>query len=237
MFNPRPSIRVVPLPDKEHLVIVDDLLLEPHKMVELARQSRADFSDADHNYFPGPELNLPPALAQAFDQFIIGHVRKPLGARRTSMLATRLALATLQPPQLQNLQRVCHRDTVPQPGMEGTGAMVLYLFHDTRLGGTGFFRQTCSNAAFTDMVLRSRTMERDAFTALTGAGPGYAVASDRYFEKVYTAQPAWNRAIFYPGTVLHSADIHSPELLVDDVQTGRLTVNAFFNLRRNAAGA
>lgn len=235
MFNPRAKISVVPLYGEEKLVIVDDLLLEPHKMVELASRSRAEFTDADHNYFPGPELNLSPEMTQAFDQFVVQHVRKPLGARRTNMLATRLALATLQPPQLQNLQRVCHFDTVPQPNREGTGAMVLYLFNDARLGGTGFFRQKCSEAEFTHMVLQSGVMDRQAFTELTGAGEGYAVASDRYFEKVYTAEPAFNRAIFYHGTVLHSADIHSPELLRDDVRTGRLTVNAFFNLRRNAA--
>lgn len=235
MFNPRAKISVVPLYGEEKLVIVDDLLLEPHKMVELASRSRAEFTDADHNYFPGPELNLSPQMTQAFDQFVVQHVRKPLGARRSNMLATRLALATLQPPQLQNLQRVCHFDTVPQPNREGTGAMVLYLFNDARLGGTGFFRQKCSEAEFTHMVLQSGVMDRQAFTELTGAGEGYAVASDRYFEKVYTAEPAFNRAIFYHGTVLHSADIHSPELLRDDVRTGRLTVNAFFNLRRNAA--
>ncbi|WP_373988958.1 DUF6445 family protein [Duganella sp. BuS-21] len=235
MFNPRAKISVVPLYGEEKLVIVDDLLLEPYKMVELASCSRAEFTDADHNYFPGPELNLAPEMTQAFDQFVVEHVRKPLGARRTNMLATRLALATLQPPQLQNLQRVCHRDTVPQPNREGTGAMVLYLFEDQRLGGTGFFRQTCSEDEFTHMVLQSGVIDRQAFSELTGAGEGYAVASDRYFDKIYTAQPAFNRAIFYHGTVLHSADIHSPALLRDDVRTGRLTVNAFFNLRRNAA--
>jgi hypothetical protein len=234
MFNPRAKISVVPLYGEEKLVIVDDLLLEPHKMVDLAGRSRAEFTDADHNYFPGPELNLTPEMTQAFDQFVVEHVRKPLGARRTNMLATRLALATLQSSQLQNLQRVCHRDTVPQPNREGTGAMVLYLFEDQRLGGTGFFRQTCAEDEFTHMVLQSGVMDRQAFSELTGAGEGYAVASDRYFEKIYTAQPAFNRAIFYHGTVLHSADIHSPELLRDDVRTGRLTVNAFFNLRRNA---
>jgi hypothetical protein len=235
MFNPRPKIRVLPLYDHENLVIVDDLLLEPEKTVALARQRRAQFSDAQHNLFPGPELDLPYEMAQAFDQFIVEHVRKPLGARRVDLLATRLALAVLQPPQLQNLQRVCHRDTVPQAGMQGTGAMVLYLFNDTRLGGTGFFRQKCSDAEFTDMVLKARVTTRDDFSERTGAGPGYAIASDRLFEKIYTAEPAWNRAIFYHGTVLHSADIHSPELLRDDVEQGRLTVNAFFNLRRNAA--
>ncbi|USX27799.1 DUF6445 family protein [Oxalobacteraceae bacterium OTU3CINTB1] len=235
MFNPRAKISVVPLYGDETLVIVDDLLLEPRKMIELASRSRAEFSDADHNYFPGPELNLTPEMTQAFDQFVVQHVRKLLGARRTTMLATRLALATLQPPQLRNLQRVCHFDTVPQPNRAGTGAMVLYLFEDPRLGGTGFFRQTCSDAEFEHMVLQADVLDRQAFTALTGAGDGYAVDSDRYFEKVYTAQPAFNRAIFYHGTVLHSADIHSPALLRDDVHTGRLTVNAFFNLRRNAA--
>ncbi len=234
MFNPRPTIRVVPICNGENLVIVDDFLLDPHAMVEIAKLNRDKFSDGAHNYFPGPEMPLPVEVSKAFDQFITLHVRDKLGARRSKILASRMSLATLQPDQLQNLQRICHRDTSPTGELETTGAMVLYLFQDPRLGGTNFFTHKRPFDEFNTMMSEASAMDRDAFIERVGAGQGYGTTSDKFFEKAYTAEPKWNRAIFYVGTVLHSADIHAPELLTEDVSTGRLTINAFYKLRLNA---
>ena len=233
MLNPRPTIRVDSLGDGNNIVIVDDFLLEPDKMVTFARTHRAHFSNGDHNFFPGPEMLLPDEVSRAIDEFVTRHVRGPLGLRRTNIIGSRLSLATLKPEQLQNMQRICHRDIEPTGDRGGTGAMVLNLFKDPRLGGTCFFRHKRSPEDFKDMMARARSMERAAFIEFVGAGPGYAIASDKFFELVYTSTPAYNRAIFYHGTLPHSGAIRWPELLSDDVDTGRLTVNAFFNLKRS----
>ena len=60
------------------------------------------------------------------------------------------------------------------------------------------------------------------------------LASSPCFEKVLTIEPRYNRAIFYNGGIFHSGHIHMPELMVDDPRTGRLTANAFFQLRMAA---
>ena len=65
--------------------------------------------------------------------------------------------------------------------------------------------------------------------------PTFAIGSTHWFEKVLTIPPRYNRAIFYNGGLFHSGDLHSPELMVNDPRTGRLTANAFFRVRMAAA--
>jgi hypothetical protein len=234
MLNPRPTIQVESMGGGQHIVIVDDFLLQPEKMVDFARAHRDDFSNGNHNFFPGPEMLLPDQVTQAIGEFVTRHVRAPLGLRRTTMLGSRLSIATLKPEQLQNMQRICHSDVETSRLGGGTGAMVLSLFKDPRLGGTSFFRSTTTPEAHRKMRAQAASLDRAAFAELVGAGPGYAIGSDNFHQLVYTSTPAFNRAIFYDGTLLHSGNIHSPELLVDDVDTGRLTINAFFDMRYKA---
>jgi len=93
-----------------------------------------------------------------------------------------------------------------------------------------------------DLLPGQRLPHRD-FTGLpAGVGVGamvlYLFRDERFggtsFEKVLTIEPRYNRAIFYNGGIFHSGHIHMLELMVDDPRTGRLTANAFFQLRMAA---
>ena len=77
-------------------------------------------------------------------------------------------------------------------------------------------------------------MESSAFSDLIDSAPAYPTKSNTFFEKMASVPAAFNRAIFYDGTIYHSGDIRHPELLSADPQQGRLTVNAFFGVRLNA---
>ena len=46
--------------------------------------------------------------------------------------------------------------------------------------------------------------------------------------------PAWNRIIFYDGSLFHSADIGEASLRRPDAEHGRLTFNSFITCRRAA---
>jgi len=113
------------------------------------------------------------------------------------------------------------------------GAMVLYLFQDERFGGTSFFRPKLPAHEITALEHALRRAQAGG-AAVPDVPPTYAIGSTRYFEKVLTVEPRYNRAIFYNGEIFHSGHIHMPELMVDDPRTGRLTANAFFQLRMAA---
>lgn len=234
MFNPNASMSKVALSDGRSYIVVDNILREPEQVVAHAVARRADFSQEVSHYYPGPELRLPPGAHAAFEAFFSQHIRGQLGARRTRSTTCRMSMVTRMPEDLEPFQRIPHIDGGPLPPGEGNFAMVLYLFKDERLGGTSFFRPRVDAATLSAMMARGQHMERDAFSALIDSAPAYPTRTNAYFEKMATVPAAFNRAVFYDGSIYHSGDIRHPELLSADPETGRLTVNAFFGVRLNA---
>lgn len=226
MFNPRPTIRYIPIDGRHTCAVVDDFLLEPHKLVALAQ--REQFATEADNYYPGPEFRLGQSFAFALDEFFMQHIRRSMGARRTVSVSARLSMATLAQDQLAPLQRLCHRDAAAFPPGEGLAASVAYLFDEPRLGGTSFYvpRQSPDETA---QVLR------DARDGLLAVEVAYMHASNQWFEQVCTVPARFNRAIFYDGEVFHAAQIEEPGMLSGDPARGRLTLNGFFRYRRSAS--
>ncbi len=234
MFHPNPSMSRVVLSDGRICVVVDNILRDPLQLIAHAVARRADFSPDDSHYYPGPELLLDPGAHLAFEAFFSQYIRGRLGGRRTRSTLCRMSLVTREPARLEPFQRIPHVDGGPfQPG-EGNFAMVLYLFKDERMGGTSFFRPRVGAAALSNMMTHAQHMDSAAFSALIDRAPAYPTENNAYFEKMATVPAAFNRAVFYDGTIYHSGDIRHPELLSPDPEQGRLTVNAFFGVRLNA---
>ncbi|MDL2353927.1 MAG: DUF6445 family protein [Pseudomonadota bacterium] len=234
MFNPRARISEVPIGDGQSCIVVDDCMLDPRALRALAIEHAAGFDAAPRNAFPGLELPMPAAFSGLLDEFFMQHVRRRLGARRTLDVHSRLSLVTLPGAQLRPLQRVCHRDRFGVAADQLAAACVLYLFDQPALGGTSFFRPRQSAAQTNDMMRTLGGMDTAAASAMLGAEPGYLLASNAWFELVHTVPAAWNRAIFYDGSIFHSSHVGAPELLSADPARGRLTLNGFFVCRRQA---
>lgn len=236
LLNPRPRVSVVPIFDGHQCVIVDDFLLDPTELIDHAASQHAQFKDDPRNAYPGPELPLGGAIGARLRDAFLQHARSPLKARRVERMMSRLSLVTRRPDEVVPAQRLPHRDVDGLPNGEGAAAMVLYLFHDERLGGTSFFKPTVPVDEIMALLAELRRRELAGEAAPADIPATFAIASNSYFDKVLTVAPRYNRAIFYSGRLFHSGDLHAPELMVDDPRTGRLTVNAFFGVRM-AAGA
>lgn len=235
MFNPWPRITQVPIGDGNQCVVVDDVLTDPQALRGLAVTHRDGFDAAPRNAFPGLEMPMPAGFSASLDEFFMQHVRRLLGARRTLEMHSRLSMVTLPGAQLQPLQRVCHRDRFAVPPGQMAAACVLYLFNQPALGGTSFFRPRQSLAATNELMRALATMSGEEADAALGAAPGYLLASNDWFELVHTVPAAWNRAIFYDGSIFHSSHVSAPERLSADPAQGRLTLNGFFVCRSQAA--
>jgi hypothetical protein len=59
--------------------------------------------------------------------------------------------------------------------------------------------------------------------------------SSDWFERVAVVPARFNRLVFYPGNVFHSAHVEAPERLVADPRAGRLTMNGFYVCRKGEA--
>jgi hypothetical protein len=234
-FNPRPAVEVVALGAHARCVVVDDALLEPEALRELAVARRADFRQAPFNAYPGIEWPAPAAIEAALGDFFRRHVQPHLGLRRLERMNARLAMVTLAPAQLQPRQWIPHRDSAWIDPAHAIAASVLYLFADAALGGTAFFASRHPEPHIARLVHDSGVLDADAFAAKYPVARGYPQRSDAFFARLGAVGARWNRMVFYDGRLFHSGDIPHPERLSDDPRRGRLTLNGFFSGRANAA--
>ncbi|MDH4289419.1 MAG: DUF6445 family protein [Aquincola sp.] len=235
MFNATPSVSRVELAPGSRVTVIDDVLSDPHALVDLAVRHRTAFTRATTNAFPGLELPLPQTVLDRFAEHFSQHARAAIGARRVLSASGRLSLVTLPPAALGALQRVCHRDRLAARADQCVGAAVVYLFRDEQLGGTSFFRSRHDVAATETLIRRWSTTDAQTFTAETGWPAGYMLSSNQHFEHVARIDARWNRMVCYDGSLFHGSHIERPELLSDDPSRGRLTLNLFYVCRRSAA--
>jgi hypothetical protein len=233
IFNPAPSVRVVPVGPDRVCVVIDDVLAEPDGLVEWAAGQA--FSPPQGYPYPGVVLAAPAALARQVGECFALHARGRLGARRTLDLAIRFSLVTVPPEQLAPIQWQCHRDRIAEdPRQTLFVASVLYLFRNPALGGTSFYLPKLPAAQTDRLVADSHLLGAAEFGARYGLSAGYMRGSNAYFERVARVGAAWNRMICYDGGQFHSADIEHAAGLGADPRSGRLTLNGFFTCRRNA---
>jgi hypothetical protein len=111
-------------------------------------QERERFTESPHNAYPGLEGRMGPEVSGPLAEFFMLHLRKPLGARRTVSMYSRLSIATLQPHELGPLQQLCHRDRFGTGPDELVAACTLYLFAFAAEIGSPPGYLTTSNAHF-----------------------------------------------------------------------------------------
>lgn len=231
-FNPHPRVEVLRFGEGGSCCIVDDALLYPDHWVRYAVERREQFVSALATGYPGISLATDGVAAAALHDFFTCHIRRHFDARRTVRMMCRYSLVTLAPAQLSPAQSICHRDPPVESGLSRQ-ASVLYLFRDSSLGGTSFYESTSSSAESSQLFADAKAMTASQFTDRYGIEPSYMCDSNAYFKRVATVQARWNRAIFYSGGLLHSGQICAPDRLTSDPVSGRLTLNAFFQCRRN----
>ncbi|MDR7332320.1 DUF6445 family protein [Roseateles asaccharophilus] len=235
LFNPQPRVQVLEPAPGLRVVVLDDVLLQPERVVAWAQAHR--FEAAEGNLYPGDVLGLPDEFDDRLRDLFWQHARGPLALRRCQAAYVRLAMATTPAARLQPLQWLCHRDRIDEDVGAMFAASVLYLFHDAALGGTRFFAPRRPGPELAQLFRDAQTLQPADFTARHGISPGYPAADMAYFDCVASVPAAWNRMIIYDGGGYHAAAIDHPELLSNDPATGRLTLNGFFPCRRQAAPA
>ena len=234
IFNPNPRIQSIPLPEGKQCLVIDDALLNPEVLVQLAVDEYRWFEPPVSGAYPGLQLPLNDYLGGSLGEFFLRYARTPLGARKLRLTNCRLTLVTVPPEQLTVQQRLCHRDGVALKDEFSLCASVLYLFNDPSLGGTNLYWPKKSKAEITALVRAVNTMTDAEFCQIYPVPNGYFTESNEYFEKICSVEPKWNRMVMYDGNIFHSGNIVHPEKMTADPRTGRLTLNGFFTCTRRA---
>ena len=235
-INSNAEIRRQPITDDEDCVIVDNFLQNPNEIVEFACRHAGEFSMPERGY-PGLLLDIKDDAMTDVYRYIRFEMSKLFAFLKGGMkLSANLSMATMQPHQLSNLQRICHVD--PRDRMDRFNyAALVYLFKNEELGGTGFYRwkdrklMEQATAAELDDPAKGLAFLQEHFATFREPAC-YMTESNEIAELVASVPARFNRLIFYSGDLPHSASIASPELLAMDFSQGRLTLNCFANVRR-----
>ena len=113
-------------------------------------------------------------------------------------------------------------------------AALLYLFDNEDMGGTSFYRWI--NPSFWAEMYQKQISDPDGGLdelqqkfQMFRDPPCYMTDSNEAAELLEVVAPRFNRMVFYSGDLPHNAFIKNPELLSDNPETGRLTLNCFVN--------
>ena len=111
-------------------------------------------------------------------------------------------------------------------------ALMVYLFHNPDLGGTGFYRYR--DIKFWQSMVHKQMDDPNGGLSIVQTRYGmflepskYPGESDQAVELLTMIPARFNRMICYPGNLPHSAYIPDASLLSTDCKKGRLTLNSF----------
>ena len=234
-LNDEMQVDLLKMSTGDIVAVVDDFLLEPEKLKEHAVEHSADFYMPPKSY-PGVVLDIDADPMQDIYRFIRSTLGKAFSFYRgDARFSSMLSMTTVQPDELSSLQRLCHSDPPAERGRRNF-AFVLYLFDNEGLGGTGFYRWKEKEAIIEATALEARNPD-DALAFLEERfetyrqPPHYITESNEIAERLHVVPAKFNRLVFYSGDIPHSAQIAAPDLLTDDFEAGRLTLNCFSTVR------
>ena len=226
-INPAFSIRQLTIgQEKLPLFVVDNLMLNPDLLIKWA-DGGSGFNRRSTDFYPGVRKPLPTPYAGFIGDFFKVHLAPMISSTicHVSAHTSDLSVANLPPQQLLPIQRIPHFDSCDAKQW----AAVHYLC-DENQGGTGFFAHR--GTGYEQITAHrkqkyQRVLEDEAVTK--GLPPAeYLQGSSGLFELIHQEQAGFNRALFYPGNVLHSGLIRawsSPSFA-----EARLTANSLLEL-------
>lgn len=215
-------------PERQPLVVADDVLADPDAMIEAARRAR--FYAPTHTRYPGLNAPLPESYYRTVVAALRGVFEAAFGLPRDAGLNLfgYFGLATTSARDAEPIQKLPHIDG-PEPGRL---AMVHYLRRG-ETAGTGFFRHGPTGFQSIDASRLDAYGAHVARALARGGGQGgYASDALADYALVEAVEPVFNRLIVYRGNVLHSALLGEGGGDADPA-LGRLTANGFVEPARS----
>ena len=207
--------------DRAPVIVVDDVWPDARTLFELAA-ARQDYG-ASSLYYPGVRCPAPREYAQSIVASLSDLIRDALGIRGALAITDSvISLVTTPPEKLVPFQRVPHYDSTDPNRV----ALLHYLCAS---GGTSFYRHRSSGTETVTADGEDAYIRRvNAEVRATGMPPpAYVDGDSKLFERIARYDAAFNRALIYRGSMLHSVNVPADFVPDPDPRTGRLSVNTF----------
>lgn len=225
MAGARPSIEIIDISEEAGpITVVDGFSGDPERWRNAAIGSGyAALGD----YYPGRRMPVDPVYFEELGPRL-GSILQMVYHRRRTMRIHRgfYSIVSTPPHALSLAQRIPHIDDFADDRF----AMVHYL--STRpFGGTTFFRHRTTGYCRISPTRHSNyltALEQDL--ALHGTPEAAYIEGDTpLFEQIAKVDFAYDRAVIYPGNLLHCSIAAANTEHPDDPASGRLTIASFFS--------
>jgi hypothetical protein len=211
--------------ERRPVLVIDDFVPEPERLVAYAESGEPFHSDP-RDYYPGIRKPAPSQYAAGLCTTyakILCEVFS-LGSIEPHALLSALSITTTSPDRLRPVQRVPHFDTSDPRQL----AVVHYLC-EARHGGTSFYRhrKTGYETISQDRLRGYAELLKQQVMAEYAPPPRYMDGDNPLFERIASVEARFNRAVIYPGNLLHSGNILQLQTEDHSPRTARLTANSF----------
>jgi hypothetical protein len=210
--------------DHAPVIVIEDAWPNAHALVEAAAQ-RQDY-DLRSLYYPGLRSPAPPEYARGIVAELSSLIRSTFDVSDDLLITdSTFSLVVTPPEKLVPFQRVPHFDSVDQNRI----ALLHYLCD---LGGTSFYRHRSSGRETVTAEAQSEYIRQvNAEVKTHGLPPAQYVDGDtELFERIARYDAAFNRALIYRGSMLHSVNVPPGFAPDTNPRTGRLTINTFLTV-------
>ena len=212
--------------EKRPVIVIENFLPNPAALKEEA--ANAQFQTRVR-FFPGVQAPFPFGRMEAFIDPYRSLIKNTFKIEHSlSVIECGFALVTMPPSGLLPLQRIPHIDTTDPHRL----AILTYI-SGTQFGGTAFYRHKRTGYEYLDESRNSHyneMLDRDVEKHGVPAA-NYITGDTEIFECIAKFDSKPGRAIIYASNSLHSGWIQNANNLVDDVTSGRLTLNAFMQVK------
>lgn len=209
------------------VLVIDDFHPDPWSLVAQA-EAHTGFRESS-KFYPGLRARGTLEYVRGVRELLRSLVPQSFGAPNDLVpTECNFSLVTRRAEETTPFQRIPHFD-----GTDIHKIAVLHYLCDTRHGGTAFYRHRRTGyEVITDKNAAHYKQAIDEDIRRTGVpSQGYVNGSTELFECIASFDAAFNRALVYRGTSLHSGSIPADFVPDSNPRTGRLTLNSFLELR------
>jgi hypothetical protein len=210
------------------LLIIDNLVDRPDALVDYAASGTT----------LAPPTDMYPGLRAPAPQSYVDVLRKGLTQAINSAYAlpnlelhsaiSYLCVVTTKPQDLKPVQSMPHID-----GATANGFSTVHYLCSPVYEGTSLYRHRRTGYELVPEFRhdRYRSVLDQELREKPWTAQSYINGDTELFERIASAQVAFNRMVLYPSNALHSADIGSDFSFDPDPRTGRFSVNSRIHMR------
>jgi hypothetical protein len=227
--HPDLSIRVEQVgAERIPLLVVDNLVDRPHDLVAYAASECTLAPPTD--MFPGLRAPAPQSYLEVLRKGLTKAINAAYALPDLELHSAicYLCVVTAKPQDLKPVQRMPHIDGTA----ENTFSTVHYLCSPSYAGTSIYRHRRTGYERIPDFRHgRYRSVLEQELSEAPWTAQHYINGDTEMFERIASAQVAFNRMVLYPSNALHSADIGPDFSFQSDPRTGRFSVNSRMQMR------